>query len=435
MAAGRSKSEHDLYRKIKWLIFFRTLFAGVLLGSVVIAAVRPDTNLVLLGQPFSNLMLLAGIMLIFSIGYSVFLPRVKRLVAFAYVQTGLDTFFVTLVIFITGSSSSVFSFLYLVVIIYATMVIYRRGGMVIATMCVLQYGVLIDLEFFRIIQPIGFDGSDTMIRHDWQYVVFKLVITFGACYAVAFLSGFLAEQERNAKQELWDIEDQMKRVERLAAVGEMAAGLTHEIKNPLASLIGSIQMLRESIPYDPDHDKLMQIILREADRLSSLVTEFLMFARPQTGKIQEVRLDRAIEEVVSLFTADPAYSDRISVHTDLKRPISVDIDPKHLKQVIWNLLNNAAEAVADRGRIDISLHPVRKTFASITVADNGCGISEDAAKFIFDPFYSTKPRGTGLGLSIVHQIVGSYGGLIDVDSKPGRGTRVTIRLKRHPSAT
>jgi len=433
MMTGRSKSAHDLYRKIKWLIFFRALFAGVLLGSALIAIIQPGTNLALLGLPLVYLLAMAVGLLLFSVVCAVVLPRIKRLVAFAYFQTALDTLFVTFIIFVTGAFSSFFLFLYLVVIIYTTMVIYRRGGMFIATLCILQFGILTGLEYFNLIQPSGFEPSALMIHYDWQYVVYRLLITAGAFYAVAFLSGYLSEQERSAKKELWAMEDQMKRVERLAAVGEMAAGLTHEIKNPLASLSGSIQMLKESVPYDPAHDKLMQIALREADRLSALVTEFLMFARPRPGKVQQVRLDWALEETVSLFRADPKYNDSISVRTELNQPLTVEIDPEQLRQVIWNLLNNAAESISGpEGRINIALYPLKRRYVCISIEDNGCGIPDEIINSIFDPFFSTKPKGTGLGLSIVQRIIGSYGGLIDIQTTPGKGTRVTVKLRRYP---
>ncbi len=412
------------------MIFFRALFALILLGAVFLAGMGPQAGLFLADESLFFLFVLAAGMLVFSLGYVLALPRVNRLVAFAYAQIAIDTFFVTLIIFVTGSFSSIFTFLYLAVIIYATMVVYRRGGMIIATLCALQYGIMVDLEYFNIIQPLGVAAGEAISGYSWQHVFFRLFITIAACYLVAFLSGFLSEQERSAKIELWAMEDQMKRVERLAAVGEMAAGLTHEIKNPLASLTGSIQMLRESIAYDPAHDKLMQIVLREADRLSTLVTEFLMFSRPQIGNIQDVRLDSAIEEVVSLFRKDPSFHNRIEIETALGAKHYIQIDPEHLRQTIWNLLNNAAEAIDGNGKITVSLSPAGKDYVKITVEDNGSGIAPDHMEQVFDPFFSTKTRGTGLGLSIVQRIIGLYGGLVDIQSEPGKGTMATLKFRR-----
>ncbi len=417
---------------MKWLVFFRALFAIVLLGSLFVAIIGPQTGLFLADESLFYLLAIATGVLVLSVAYTIVLPRTERLVTFAYFQISVDTFFVTLIIFVTGSFSSIFTFLYLAVIIYATMVVYRRGGMVTATLCALQYGIMVDLEYFDILQPVGVATGEMISGYSWQHVFFRLIITIAACYLVAFLSGVLSEQERNAKRELWAMEDQMKRVERLAAAGEMAAGLTHEIKNPLASLTGSIQMLRESIAYDPAHDKLMQIVLREADRLSSLVTEFLMFSKPQIGKLQDVRIDNAIEEVVSLFRTDPSFQNRIAIETSLDARHYIQIDPEHARQVIWNLLNNAAEAIDGDGKIIISLSLAGKEYVKITVHDDGGGISPENIDSIFDPFFSTKPRGTGLGLSIVQQIIGLYGGLIDIESECGKGTKVILKFKSSP---
>ncbi|MBS3809249.1 MAG: GHKL domain-containing protein [Desulfobacterales bacterium] len=429
----RSKAEQDLYRKLKWLIFFRALFALVMLGSVVVAMLRSRPGLEPRGGPLDYLVLISFSILILSAAYLIILPRFKRLLLFAYFQVSIDTVLVTLIIFVTGSFSSIFTFMYLVVIVYAAMVMYRSGGMITATLCSIQYGLMVDLEYYAIINPLGYDAGFLAASYDWQYVVYKLFLTIVACYAVAFLSGFLSEQERAAKRELWAMEDQMKRVERLAAVGEIAAGLAHEIKNPLASLNGSIQMLRDSLDYDPDQQRLMQIVMREADRLSTLVTDFLRFAKPGTGKAEVIQLDKAVSEIVSLFASDPRYREYLEVKTDLTTGLQVKIDPEHLKQVMWNLLNNAAEAIEGQGAIEVKLYPTRKNYACISVADNGCGISEESMASIYDPFFSTKSGGTGLGLSIVQQVIGAHGGLVDLDSTPGKGTTVTVLLRQAPS--
>ncbi len=433
MPIRRSRQEHDLYRKIKWLVFFRALFAVVLCGSVAAAIAGPRSSLFVANESLLYLLGVAAVMLATSLVYARILPRMRRLNVFAYFQVTLDTFLVTLIIFVTGSFASIFTFLYLVVIIYSSMVIYRRGGMIVATLCALQYGIMIDLEYFGILSPVGVAAGEMISSYNWQHVLFRLVMIIGACYLVAFLSGVLSEQERSAKQELWAMEDQVKRVERLAAAGEMAAGLTHEIKNPLASLTGSIQMLKDSIPYDPSHDRLMRIVLREADRLSSLVTTFLMFSRPKAGKIRDVALDEAVEDVVSLLQRDPAFKSRVYIRiwkdTPPGSPLLIRIDPEHLRQVIWNLMNNAAEAIEGSGKIDVMLALAGKGTVRMAVADTGSGIPPDQIDRIFNPFYSTKPGGTGLGLSIVQQMVGLYGGLVDIESSPGEGTIVTVKFK------
>jgi two-component system sensor histidine kinase HydH len=210
----------------------------------------------------------------------------------------------------------------------------------------------------------------------------------------------------------------------------MGAGLAHEIKNPLASLTGSIQLLREELNYDYDHDRLMKIVLREADRLSSLVNNFLLFAKPPAGKIESIQLDRALTETVELFEKDHTCLDRITIKKDISPDIWIEMDAQHLRQVLWNLLLNAAEAIDEQGSIDIKLYLLKGEIACIEITDDGCGMSNETLDSIFDPFFTTKKSGTGLGLSIVHGILDSYGSRLEVKSRLDTGTTFTMRLRR-----
>jgi len=153
----------------------------------------------------------------------------------------------------------------------------------------------------RAFDPYFLKESSSIGNYAWHFVFFKVVITMVACFAVAFLSGLLSEQLRRTKKELSVMQERVERVEKMAYLGEMATGITHEVKNPLASLAGSIQILRKDIPYNPEHDKLMQIVLRETDRLNALVSNFLLFAKPPVGKIERVDLESALAETIKLF--------------------------------------------------------------------------------------------------------------------------------------
>jgi len=425
---SQNKPPQDLYRKLKWLIFFRALFAAVLLGSALFVGflghLPPGRH------PLFSIYCIAASLLVFSAVYALVLPRIRRLIRFGYVQIFIDSLLITAIIFVTGSFSSIFSFLYLVVIIYGGMVLSRNGALFIAFCCSVQYSVLIALEIQGVIFPVGFESDFILKTYNWNYVLYKLFITIVACFGVALLSGFLAEQERRAKKDLWVMEEQVRRVEKLAAIGEMASGLAHEIKNPLAALSGSIQYLREDIPYDPDRDRLMDIILREADRIGALVNDFLMFARPQPGKVQIVDLESALRGILNVFTSDGRRNRRLAVTSDLAEGVFIEIDPEHLRQVIWNLLLNADEAIDGEGRIDVRMCLADKTHVCITITDTGCGMTEETMKSIFDPFFTAKPKGTGLGLSIVQRIITSYNGLIDVQSRPGQGSTFTVKLSR-----
>jgi two-component system sensor histidine kinase PilS (NtrC family) len=251
-----------------------------------------------------------------------------------------------------------------------------------------------------------------------------------ACVAVAFLSSFLSEQVRRTRRELRTMEDHVKRVDKMAAIGEMAAGLAHEIKNPLASLSGSIQLLREDIGYDADHDRLMQIVLREADRLSSLVTNFLLYARPPAGKAEALEAEKIIIDTIELFEKDGNNDGRIVTTKNIQPGIWISMDPVHLQQLLWNLLINAAEAIGGEGKIHIELFATKNKQVHIKITDNGCGMSPDDINLIFDPFFTTKASGTGLGLSIVHRILEAYDALLDVESEINQGTTFTLQFRQ-----
>ena len=433
MPGSSNKPEDDLYHKLEWVMFLRVIFTSLLLGSTTILQFS-EKPFPLTG-PFIVFYGLIITIFLFSFCYALIFKHIKRKLVFAYIQIGIDTVTVTAIIFVTGSFTSIFSFLYLVVIIYSSMLLFRRGSMVMAVLCSIQYGTLIDLEYYGIINPFGVNGGNIIVDYTWSQVLFKVVITMAACFAVAFLSGFLSEQLRKAKKELSDLEGRMKRVEKMAYMGEMAAGITHEIKNPLASLSGSIQILRKEVPYDPEHDKLMQIVLRETDRLSALVNNFLLFAKPPAGKIQEIELETALTETVKLFEKNKTATGNVSIISEFSPNIWIEMDPVHLRQVIWNLLLNAAEAIEGKGLIRIRTYPLKNNYAGIEISDNGCGISDEHMQSIFDPFFTTKSSGTGLGLSIVHSILESYNTWLDVESKVDRGTKFSFKLKQSVPAT
>lgn len=421
------KAELDSFRSLKWLMFFRVIFTTLLLGSAIMLQLRESSF-----QNFPIQVLYGLIIFVFFLSfiYSVLFKWVKRYELLAYTQIGVDTIVVTMIIFVTGSFSSIFSFLYLLVIIYSSILLYRKGSLIIAALCSIQYGVLVTLEYYGILKPLGAESEIIILHNHWSYVLYKIIITMVACFAVAFLSSLLSERERRTKKELRTMEDHFKTVEKLAAIGEMAAGLAHEIKNPLASLSGSIQILRQEVRYDPVHDKLMQIVLRETDRLSSLVGDFLMFAKPPAGKALPLELERVVQETVSLFEKGKACQDRICITKDYLSGIWVNMDPMHLRQVLWNLLLNAAEAIENQGEIHIRIYLPKDDFAVVEIFDTGCGMAAEQIQSIFDPFYTTKPNGTGLGLSIVHSILKSYESRLDVESEKNEGSKMILRIKK-----
>ena len=241
-----------------------------------------------------------------------------------------------------------------------------------------------------------------------------------------------------------EMEEQMKRVDKMAAVGVLAAGMAHEIRNPLASLSGSIQMLRCELTLDDRQQHLMEITLRESERLNALITDFLLFAHPPQSHKIPYPIGRIIEETIELFIHSPSFHNGICIlrpngHEEM-RP---SIDPDQMKQVFWNLLINAAQSISNGGEIKVRLGkgnvwdvpPLAlssqlrgKEWVKISIGDSGSGIAPEEKEKIFEPFFTTKENGTGLGLSIVHKIIENHNGLIKVESELGRGSTFTVLL-------
>jgi two-component system sensor histidine kinase HydH len=420
--------EGELKKKLKWLMLFRVFFSTLLLGSSIIMQLGESPPP--LGSPLIFLYGIIAAIFFLSVFYALGLYHIKRYLVFAYVQILIDTTVVTAILFVTGSFSSIFSFLYLVVIIYSSILLPIRGTIVIAAICSIQFGIMVDLEYYGVIYPFGtYDGLLASVYPGSQ-VFYKILVTMIACFAVAFLSSFLSEEVRKTRRELQAMEDHVKRVEKMASIGEMAAGMAHEIKNPLASLTGSIQLLSEEIRYDADHERLMRIILREADRLSSLVNNFLLYARPPAGIVEAIEIDKVLTDTVELLKKDAATNGRITITSKIQSAIWISIDPVHLRQIFWNLLLNAAEAIDGDGVIDVEMYASKNRHVFARITDDGCGMTPEELKSIFDPFFTTKPAGTGLGLSIVHRIFEAYDAWLNVDSEAGKGTTITLQFKQ-----
>ena len=223
-----------------------------------------------------------------------------------------------------------------------------------------------------------------------------------------------------------ELEKRAARSERLAVVGQLAAGLAHELRNPLASMSGSIELLSRQ-QGDKEGAALYAIVLRESDRLNRLVTDFLSFAGPAAPRLRDVDLPQVVEEVCSISAADPLTA-RCRIERDLQ-PATALADPGQLSQVIWNLLRNAADASEEGGRIRLHTGPGRREgTVQVQVEDWGAGISPEDQERIFDPFFTTRARGTGLGLATVMRIVDGLGGQIEVKSVVGKGTSFIVTL-------
>ena len=226
------------------------------------------------------------------------------------------------------------------------------------------------------------------------------------------------------------LEARMKADEQLATIGKLSAVVAHEIRNPLAAISASAQLLSMASGMVGDDRRALDIVVREADRLNEWITELLDYARPRKGEVMVMNLSELLEQVVQVVRGDPAAS-RLEVASDIEAGLALTGDPQRLQGVFLNLCKNSIEAMSDGGQLVVRLRAETdggRRWGVVRIIDNGCGIPQEDLERIFDAFYTTKPRGTGLGLATVTQLLEEMGGRVSVSSVPYVRTEFEIRL-------
>jgi len=229
------------------------------------------------------------------------------------------------------------------------------------------------------------------------------------------------------------LEASLRRADRLAAVGRMAAGLAHEIRNPLGSLSSSLQFLRGRVPADSSEASLFEVVLRESERLNGIIENFLSYARPPADALrpkQDTDIDAALRDCLLLVKHNPKVHDahRFDYEAPAK-PVRSRVSETSVKQVMWNLLQNSINAMPEGGDIRVRVNETPAGRVQMEFQDSGPGFSPDNLEHLFEPF-SVAASGTGLGLSIVHKIVNDHGGRINIASADGKGTKIVVELPR-----
>ncbi|WP_026840455.1 two-component system sensor histidine kinase NtrB [Citrifermentans bremense] len=264
----------------------------------------------------------------------------------------------------------------------------------------------------------GGDGRQLLLSFKSVPLTDKDGVTVGAIFDIHDLT----EMKRLAAE--------LKRADRLAAVGELSARMAHEIRNPLAAISGSVQLVALRPRVDEKDKRLFSIILRETDRLDGLLRDFLFYAKPTQPTKIPLKLRQVIADLCSLLSTDPRLAG-VTIENRVPDDLVVVFDKDQCSQVFWNLLVNSAEAIAGEGAIVLEASAVRsgkKGEVRISVRDSGSGMNQADVKRVFEPFFTTKKGGTGLGLATVYRIVETHGGRMVVDSAEGAGTTVTLYL-------
>jgi len=303
------------------------------------------------------------------------------------------------------------------------------GAIVAGALSALFYAILVDLEYFESMPQLvesfshfKFSSEKTIVN---SIMVNTLVFSF-----IGFVSSIITTRLSKAEasvllqnQKLRDLEDKVMRSKHLASVGEMAARIAHEIRNPLTSVSASMEMLSKREDQGSNEGMILDIARREARRLNQLLTDFLDYARPSKPDFQKQKLSHQLLESTQLF--QQGHPD-IEIKIENSIPDSMEklirLDQRMISQLFWNILKNAAEAMDGKGKINIILREESNVRYIIEVHDEGSGFDSAQHEKLFEPFYSTKQKGTGLGLSIAYRVMQDHHGAIQLESSHKKGS-------------
>lgn len=386
---------------------------GASLGSTTLRI-----GLVLLGVSFA----LAGL-------YALVLRVGRGLPILADAQIVLDQLTWTVVAYLTGGASSGAASLYGLSCLVGAALSGIRGAALAAVSGVVLYSSLVLLLGSGTLAPPA-DQPASVYHLSSEGIRFYLAVNALVVLVVALLAGTLAERLRWTGGELAMATERAERAERMAALGRLAAGLAHEIRNPLGSIAGSIDLLRTAPELSSDDQKLCDIIAREASRLNDLVTDMVDLSRPRRPELAPVDVALVAEDVVSLAARSGRAVSDVEVVYEGPPSLTVEADGAQLRQLVWNLVRNGVQASSPGRPVRVVLEE-RPQGPVLSVIDRGIGIDEEARGRLFDAFFTTRSHGTGVGLAVVKRIADEHGFPIDVESDAGQGAtfRVTLRRK------
>jgi two-component system, NtrC family, sensor histidine kinase HydH len=414
--------------RLRWLVALRVLFTTLLVGLTGFFYLKSGFRV----GSYSNWILLAVLVVGFTTAVVTWLMarRSERVPLLGYAEILLDQAAWTALIYVTGGATSGAIALYGLTCVAGAIVIGSRGAMVAALVGALLYVLLCVGFVLGLVEPPP-DQAPSSYIVEWGQAVYPIFINLLVLMVVALLSQYLAERLRQTRGHLEEATARAEQAERLAALGRIAAGLAHEVRNPLGSILGSIQLLSGADGLGPDGRQLCAIIERETARLNDLVGDMLDLARPKKPVIAEVDLARTVRDVVALASQSGRGGDVRVVYDGPpdNSTVLARADGGQLRQVVWNLVRNAVQASSPGAEVRVRVHDVGKAHEHgfvLEVHDEGPGIDTEATKRLFDPFFTTRSAGVGIGLAVVKRIVDDHGWRIDIESSKGRGATFRV---------
>jgi signal transduction histidine kinase len=411
----------ELAERILWFIRLRWLaVVGILFAAGVVASLRLPVS-------WHHLLSLAGLLGALNAGYEALSRRRIAPLPFTWLQIVMDLIVLTLALHVSGGIENPFGFFYVFHVIIASILLPRRVSYLVAALATLCFLGMAILEHLRIVPhaELGF------IR--WEnprYLIAASFVLASTLFSSSYLASTIMEGLRRKDEEMQRFNERLLQTEKLAAIGQLAAGVAHELNTPLASISGYAEELGE-IARDGG-EKIVQytgVIRTQTERCKAITQSLLNFARKSDIRVQPVDVNGVLREAID-YLRFKKRTPGLQIETDLADVPNVQADSVQLLQVFLSVLVNAADAIGGGGRITVRSRSEKDVM--VTISDTGCGIPEENLKKVFEPFFTTKApgEGTGLGLSLSYGIVKQMGGSIDLKSTVGEGTHVTIALPK-----
>ncbi|HYA48187.1 MAG TPA: ATP-binding protein [Burkholderiales bacterium] len=415
-------------KNILWMIILRGIIVTLLLLLAVAIEYSASFNFPFI--PFIQLVLAAYL---FSALCFLLYYWGRYLTAQASFQVIGDLVLITALVYSTGGIASSGYFLYVFPIMAAGFIISNRASYITAGLAAVLFGGLVDLMYLGAIPPTSTEAGSGLALGSVLYVIF---VPWSAFFLIAFLTNSLAERLRKTHLALREAQRELSVRERLADAGRVSATLAHEIRNPLAAISGSVQVLKKELALSAEQRELMDIVLRESERVSQSLGQFLDFAVPTKQVFATISLSELAGEILKILRTGGELNGRVRVEGNYAASgLHYYGSPAQFKQVFWNVIKNSIQAMPDGGVLTIDFIQPKPDEVEIRFADTGKGITEEDKEHLFEPFYSGFEGGRGLGLAVVRRIVDDYDGRIRIQSEVDKGTEVAITLpvREHPA--
>jgi len=413
------KTNAERKRYVFWFIILRLVALTSLFVSSVI--IQFSTSRFLLLDPVYYIVYCSYVL---SIIYFILYLKTENYTLQVYIQIIFDILLITGLVYISGGLNGSFYFLYIFGIIAASVIVSSKAAILVAALSAFVFGVLIDFMFFGI---VPYFSPDQYMELTPGFVFFNILMAWVIFFIIAFLINYLTGNLRRAKAQLRLAQKELEIKDRLAITGQVSASIAHEVRNPLAAISGSVQVLKNELELDGEQRGLMEIILMESRRASQSIDQFLDFATPGKQVFSLIELSTILREVLTILHGSGELNSNYRLegnYDSTEIPYYGSIN--QFKQIFWNILKNAIKAMPEGGTLSINFDLKRYNEFQIRISDTGKGMTEEQKEKIFEPFYSDFDNGRGLGMSIVHQIVSDYEGKIHIDSEINKGTEVVI---------